>query len=612
MFDNTRFCLLFASFAVMCGCSSSNEPVQKQQEDLSADAIWTRDEIAALAIGTRATVRTVLHGFEMTDLLATFAGYADMTNDARESFLLFYTDPTDVRWERWHGAAGGMSGSPVIIDGRIVGALSYGVNAPELSKPYQFVATPVHLMKAKLHDSEDAAFGAGKPGASAFRAMGLMYGPSSVVEAEKYVGFQDTPYLRYVGGGAARREIPADGIPDLQPGSAIAVPLVMGDVVVSAAVGTVSMVDSDRVYAFGHPFGFFGDIQLPFTAAYVDTTSASTDYAFKVAVSVGDTLGAITQDRLTGIAGVFDQVPDMVHVHTTVSHHGVHERYEHDVARVPDNAFMLPPTSWLVAVVNENLSILSSDEILPKGTIITQHQVTFKGAQTRAYKRSVGSGMLPVGIPTFDTYIWLDSLMNSWVPSEIEDVTTSITVLDDVQIAYLDFLEVPSEAHPGDVVTATVHYRTTSSWETRHQSFVFTVPQDVPDGSFLTVSARRRMPIDGWKLDAACQPIIPASLDEWIMYMNEEMTSEDTIEIVLEGPNLAYEQCVLLCGGGGGDPSDPSEMPDFVCMTKCSEETKCQPSMRVVMPFTISEHVIVGDLSTSIQVPMSVPEEVIE
>ena len=62
-------------------------------------------------------------------------------------------------------------------------------------------------------------------------------------------------------GGRARTQ-------PLRPGDPIGVALVTGDLEFGAT-GTVTEVDGNRVYAFGHPFYGLGPTQFPMTRAYV-------------------------------------------------------------------------------------------------------------------------------------------------------------------------------------------------------------------------------------------------------------------------------------------------------------------------------------------------------
>ena len=83
--------------------------------------------------------------------------------------------------------------------------------------------------------------------------------------------------------------------PTLEPGSAVSMQLVRGDLEV-AATCTVTYVDPKQLLACGHPVLQAGPVSLPMTTAEVVTTLASPLNAFKI-VNTGVTIGAFTEDR---------------------------------------------------------------------------------------------------------------------------------------------------------------------------------------------------------------------------------------------------------------------------------------------------------------------------
>jgi hypothetical protein len=68
------------------------------------------------------------------------------------------------------------------------------------------------------------------------------------------------------------------------------------------ATGTVTHVDDDRVYAFGHPFLSLGTTQLAMTRSHVYTVLPSLDTSMKIA-SLGPVIGIMGQDRSTAVGG---------------------------------------------------------------------------------------------------------------------------------------------------------------------------------------------------------------------------------------------------------------------------------------------------------------------
>jgi hypothetical protein len=102
----------------------------------------------------------------------------------------------------------------------------------------------------------------------------------------------------------------------LREGDAVGVSLASGDIDMGAT-GTVTHIDGDRVYAFGHPLYNLGPAEFPLTRAYVHTVLPSLMTSFKIA-SLGETIGTLQQDRATAIAGTLGKGPALVPMTVTL------------------------------------------------------------------------------------------------------------------------------------------------------------------------------------------------------------------------------------------------------------------------------------------------------
>lgn len=239
------------------------------------------------------------------------------------------------------GPARGMSGSPVYIDGKLVGALAYGL-ASFLKTPLMGV-TPAEEMleifdRESQRDNELAAYAMDDHGKFIEIALGLQepswenflsaaslvrenslkplgvqpislplifsgFMPSALTDiapALKPMGFETM-----IGGSGA----PFSGIDDLQPGSPVGGVLVAGDAGIEAT-GTVTYRRGNQILAFGHPFFGNGPINLPMSTARILATLPSLEFSSKLSISTG-IVGALRQDRMTGIFGVVGEVAPM-------------------------------------------------------------------------------------------------------------------------------------------------------------------------------------------------------------------------------------------------------------------------------------------------------------
>jgi hypothetical protein len=103
----------------------------------------------------------------------------------------------------------------------------------------------------------------------------------------------------------------------LQPGDAMGVALLTGDFMLGAT-GTVTYVDGDRVYGFGHPMFNLGPTEFPLTHANVHVILPSLMASSKLA-SFGDVIGTVKQDRATAVAGRLGSGPKMIPMSITLN-----------------------------------------------------------------------------------------------------------------------------------------------------------------------------------------------------------------------------------------------------------------------------------------------------
>jgi len=218
------------------------------------------------------------------------------------------------------GVVAGMSGSPVYIDGRLVGALSYRIG--QFSKEPIAGITPIEYM-LQVRDGGGVASEGMKQTAEEdhgqmhvapqMQAMEtpLMFGGFSQETVERFgdrfraMGL--TP-VAGLGGADAKTAQPEP----LVPGSAVSAVLVQGDLSLSGTC-TVTYVDPTRLLACGHPITQFGPVDMPMTKAYVLASLASPLNAFKI-INTTETVGAFTEDRASAIMGRFGVAARMIPV----------------------------------------------------------------------------------------------------------------------------------------------------------------------------------------------------------------------------------------------------------------------------------------------------------
>ena len=369
------------------------------------------------------------------------------------------------------GVIAGMSGSPVYIDNRLVGAVSYSigsfarepiagitpiaemVTAVQSNGP-RAVSTEFDLTWPATPEKVFASLGrvverAAAPLRSPLRASDIVGSPSLADWA---------PRLRPIGAAmiatglapdietSLRQALPSDatllrgdsesgaastqapGSRSLRPGDAVGVSLMRGGLELGAT-GTVTHVDGTQVYAFGHPFLNLGPTSMPMTRAQVLTVIPSLDSSMKIA-AMGPVIGRMTQDRSTAVGGVLGAGPSELAVNLTLESQGSAPRrlqftVLHDQSLTPLFAY--------VAILN---SLITYQRQSGATTIAANGSVTFDGlgaltiddmfSGDQAITLAAASAMNPIGAMAVNTFrpALPKSLDLTLRVSELEDYST--------------------------------------------------------------------------------------------------------------------------------------------------------------------------------------------
>jgi hypothetical protein len=347
----------------------------------------------SLRAGDAAVVRTVFAGTRIESFDAVILGVMDIGRTEGRMILARATSERVVK----AGVAQGMSGSPVYVRGKLIGALSSGWNFE--SEPI-FGITPIDEMLSVLDwpmsggsgasagptgvESESPALGsprcgpyrwpgddadegmapaspdvaqafaggaaaalAGVPGTLSALPLPLACGglhPAMVDRARAML----QPFGLAVTPGGQSRAAAADTA--FEPGSAVAVDLMRGDLQM-AAIGTVTYRDGDRVLIFGHPFFQAGAVRMPLATAEIITIIPSALSSFKLGVR-GREVGVALQDRRPAVAGVLNGRAHMLPLTVNVTMAETRRQQFH-FEMVEDRGFA--PTLAAIAALNSVL-----------------------------------------------------------------------------------------------------------------------------------------------------------------------------------------------------------------------------------------------------------------
>lgn len=190
------------------------------------------------------------------------------------------------------GVIAGQSGSPVFVevDGvpYKIGTVSYG---RMLARNPIASLTPINEVIASEHVRRGSP-----PGVAAERIKGLL---ADIVPA-------DSAMVASISSGVSTSGV----VGPITPGTVLGVQLVWGDFDVTS-FGTVSHIDGDKIFLFGHPYLRLGAVEYRLVPAHVFGVEKGFDRSSIIAAPIDGAapVGVITQDRETGIAGVLGKEP---------------------------------------------------------------------------------------------------------------------------------------------------------------------------------------------------------------------------------------------------------------------------------------------------------------
>jgi len=341
-------------------------PAQSRQQDqpatqkqVAAQAVMTVDEVRA---GMKGVAYTVFQGTTPEAMGVEVLGVLRNLNGPHSNVVLVRLTGDKAEYT---GVVAGMSGSPVYIDGKLLGALAYRIGS--FSKEPIAGVTPItEMLEINEFDSSTP------PGAAVAAPSAPLTqktsGPGAVADVRDYAqylkpidapfvftGFNESAIRQFAPQFAAAGIVPVMGVgassgeqqPEpLRPGSAVSAILVRGDMD-AASTCTVTYMDQEHLLACGHPLLQYGKVDMPMTKATVVATLASPFDSFKI-VNTTEPVGDFVQDRHTGILGRFAVSAQMIPVSLSIHGAGAPREYHYEVV----NNARLTPLLMMTTVFN--------------------------------------------------------------------------------------------------------------------------------------------------------------------------------------------------------------------------------------------------------------------
>ena len=426
-----------------------------------------------------------------------------------QSLILAKVDSPVVRRT---GIIAGMSGSPVFVDGKVIGALAYawqfakepvaGITPiEEMLKIAQRVApagasyadaTPrmsgSELLKAVANGKIDDAFStlikdlAATPVSSINGAKRIAL-PMSLSSFAPETIARFSPALDGLGfvavpsGASSTSTTEKTQKTSFVPGDPVGAVLLNGDFTVAAS-GTVTYIDGNRVYAFGHPFLDMGEIAFPMATSEVVSILPSLATSFKFS-NTGPVVGVLRQDRAAGIMGVIGENTDLIPIEVTLNGSGIAQTYRVNAVR---NSRLSP---LLLAMVTDSV-IANAQRAAGERTVILESEIKVKGFEPIRLREGWAGEQARQSIPQYLAIVSGYLMSNEFRAAEIESVKVHLRHDDQLRIAKLmeASLVKPEKGFvsPGD----TVKVRTVLK-PFRGEAFVETfdvrIPDDQPAGN---------------------------------------------------------------------------------------------------------------------------------
>ncbi len=501
-------------------------------------------------VGMRGVAYTVFEGTKPEPVEVEILGILkDMAGPKSDVILARLHGPK----VEFTGVVAGMSGSPVYIDGKLVGAIAYRIG--EFSKEPIAGITPAAAM-LEINDLDKPAtgrlnHGTSEPASVASRTAAPGDSPQSDSAIAGYTNLLkpiETPLvfsgfspetLRLFGPSfASAGVVPVMGAgsvsdakqPEpLEPGSAVSAILVRGDMNI-AGTCTVTYVDATHLLACGHPFLQSGSVDMPMTKATVLATLPSSYSSFKI-VNATEPVGAFVQDRRTGILGRFDRQPQMIPVTLTLNSAGQAKQYHFEVLNNPK----ITPTAVMATVFN---ALQGTNEYSEDTTYKLNGSIEVQGYPKLAvqdmYAPADGATPTAYGIALSIGDRFTRIYENPYETPKIDGVNLSFEMVPERRSARLENARTDvTEARPGDTITVETLLRPYRG-ESLVREIPLTIPASTPKGTL------RILVSDGDTLDRL-RRVPPAlsrklPLGSTIALLNREHSNTDVYVSLLE-PN---------------------------------------------------------------------------
>ncbi len=491
--------------------------------------------------------RTVFEGTRVEEFQVRILGILENAIGPKHSVILARLDGGPLEKT---GVIAGMSGSPVFIDGKLVGAVAYSF--PFGKEPIAGITPIGEMIEATRVDTPRAASARFLPSPGLLAGLALPLDREAVAAAFRrplqsivpgayhgeptplptslsplalplvfsgfdpgtfewargvFSGLGFAPLMGTAGGGTSMAPLPA-----LEPGAAVGLSLIEGDMDLSVT-GTITHIDEDRVYAFGHPFYNLGPTQFPMKKAYVYSIYPSLQQSWKISAAL-DPVGTMDQDRLVAVSGQLGRTPRMIPVEVKLNtSRGAERRYSY---RIVEDELFSPLLTFLslLSVLQGNERAFGTSSIHIDGRLgLSGHREIRVQDLFTLNQPSVQAAALVAAPLAF-------VMNNNFQKVTVERVDLSVSSFETIQSAALQraWIERSGPVRPGSTVPVKVLLRTYRG-DDQVETIPLLVPASAPGGTY-TLLVADASALTAFEQREMRQPFVPRDFDQLVRAIN--------------------------------------------------------------------------------------------
>ena len=435
------------------------------------------------------------------------------------------------------GVISGMSGSPVYVEGRLVGAIAYGWT---YSKDPIGGITPIAPMldvvqRKPVPKSPDTArrsidfSPSGLSGDARLPQQATLKRLSTPVALTGFSGSASSvlqqalaPFgmdaVSSLGGHAETVDVP------FKAGAGLGVQLISGDRS-ATAVGTLTWTDGERFVGFGHPMMHIGSTEMPATSVYVHQIIPSQINSFKLGSAVR-ALGTVYQDRQAGIGGRMGTTSAMLPVTVDITSESETNRTEFSVIHHRDMTPILV-RSVLISAME------SAEKITGDAALSLRATIALRNGQSVEYEQFY-SGSSAALVASAEAVQPMVAIARSpFTGIEVDSVHFAADVREQLSQARITGVRLSNaqlRAGQQYEVSVTLQPYRAAAFE---QRIAFAMPPDTPPGPLSIVASSGDL---ARQLDRARRPdaSVPRSASELLEQMQEPGRADNLVVEVIQ------------------------------------------------------------------------------